>query len=143
MENILFCLMKLAIRLDSIYTASITTDISLGRKPDGSLNWRLFSEPTPGTANNTEGFALSLPADVQFSLPGGFYPNPISLELSSSGQSDSIYYTLDGSEPTRNSDLYSELIQIDASFTIRARSIAVGFLSGDIHFPIILNQYIA
>ena len=49
--------------------------------------------------------------ELQFSVPGGFYDNAISLELSSTA-GNKIYYTLDGSDPTIESEQYTEPIKI-------------------------------
>ena len=49
--------------------------------------------------------------ELQFSVPSGFYDNAISLELSSTA-GNKIYYTLDGSDPTIESEQYTEPIKI-------------------------------
>ena len=41
-----------------------------------------------------------------FSHPGGFYTSSINLTISSTNGNDTIYYTLDGSEPTRTAPFY-------------------------------------
>src|SRR5690606_33116635 len=58
--------------MDSFQSSIIGTDISMGRKPDGSGELFFFTSPTPGSANNTEGHQNPLDP-VIFSLPGGFY----------------------------------------------------------------------
>ena len=57
-------------------------------------------------------YFATLPAPV-FSHPAGFYPSNFLLELSSDVPSTSIHYTLDGSEPTRDSPRYSNPIPIE------------------------------
>jgi spore coat protein CotH len=52
------------------------TDISNGRKPDGSEHWVFFSEPTPGTSNNNA-MSADEPLSLIFSLDDP-YPNPFS-----------------------------------------------------------------
>lgn len=49
----------------------------------------------------------SLPAPV-FSQPAGFYEEPFLLELTAAAPGASIYYTLDGSEPTLSSARYEK-----------------------------------
>lgn len=49
---------------------------------------------------------------VQFSIAGGFYAKPITLELSSPHNDIDIRYTLDGSEPMEESSLYEGPIHI-------------------------------
>lgn len=41
--------------LDMLETGEMDTDISLGRKPDGTGEWLFFTSPTPGEANTTQG----------------------------------------------------------------------------------------
>jgi hypothetical protein len=53
----------------------------------------------------------------EFSLPSGFYKSPIKLELFTNLKDVHIFYTLDGSNPTINSFLYTEPIQLDSLFS--------------------------
>ena len=50
--------------------------------------------------------------DMNFSQPAGFYEGSFLLELSSDDPGAKIYYTLDGTEPTETSLLYTEPILI-------------------------------
>lgn len=43
-----------------------------------------------------------------------------------------IRYTIDGSEPTEESELYTEPIEITRDMTIRARAFAEGFYSSEV-----------
>jgi len=52
------------------------------------------------------------PAPPEFSALSGYYSEPFELSLSSAGQNETIHYTLDGSEPTINSPIYSEPLLI-------------------------------
>ena len=49
-----------------------------------------------------------------FSYPAGFYTDGFLLELSSAEQGTSIHYTMDGSEPSLSSPLYSSPIPIES-----------------------------
>jgi len=119
-------------QIDSIFTAKLSSDISLGRKPDGSEEWKFFDVPTPGSSNISEGF-LPVPASlVQFSAAGGFYQSGINLQLSTEESTDSIFYTVNGSEPTGESTLYTTGISISEPITVRARVITNGHLPGEI-----------
>ena len=51
-------------------------------------------------------------AKPTFSHTGGFYSDDFWLTLSSQDDQAVIYYTLDGSEPTRNSPIYSQPVRI-------------------------------
>ena len=50
--------------------------------------------------------------DVIFSLPAGFYDEPIELELSAAKPGYKVYYTTDGSIPDENSTPYTEPITL-------------------------------
>ncbi len=120
------------IRVDSVYTSGINANISLGRKPDGSGNWFYFSEPTPGYENSSEGFKTENLPDVAFSSPGGKYTGSVTLQLSTGNTADSIYYTTNGSEPSRDGLLYSTPIFMNTSRVVRARVIKSGYLPGEV-----------
>jgi hypothetical protein len=99
-------------RVDEIPPTEIPTDFSYGRMPDGAPTWAFFSNPTPGSTNDTTGYTDILNR-VEFSVPGGFHTGPVTLELTSSDNDVEIRYTLDGSEPTEYSVLYIEPIYIE------------------------------
>jgi len=85
--------------VDQIDVPQSYTDISYGRKEDGTEQW-VYQNPTPNNANTGElnnGYADS----VSVSQSGGFYPSAIDVSLSA-GESD-IFYTLDGSDPDSTS----------------------------------------
>ncbi len=58
------------------------------------------------------------PLDLEFSVPGGFYDKAVSVELSSPGAA--IYYSLDGSMPTRKSQRYESPILMRQTTVLRA-----------------------
>jgi len=114
--------------IDSITFTKQTTDISYGRKPDGNSEWYFFKVPTPATANNTSQYQYSSSPLPQFSLAGGFYHGSKSVILSTTSPSAIIRYTLDGSEPSELSTIYTTPLQIDSTIVIRARTFAVNSL---------------
>jgi hypothetical protein len=107
--------------VDMVQIGNIPVDVSWGRQPDGSLNWFLFADPTPGTSNNNQGY-LEVSADPQFSQSGGFYTSNVILTLSTDSPTAVIYYSLDGSEPNELSNVYSEPISIASTTVVRARA---------------------
>ena len=98
-------------RIDELPPTEIPTDISIGRQPDGTGDWVFFEDPTPGESNTTESFTETL-APPLFSLDAGFQPTSFTLELGHGSNNVEIRYTLDGSEPTENSNLYEDGIEI-------------------------------
>jgi hypothetical protein len=105
--------------IDSIYIPELYQDISFGRINDGMDLWRMLT-PTPGLSNSA-GNEIGISDSVAVSLPGGFYAEEISLELSA-GDSE-IYYTLDGSDPDSNSAKYTAPISITKTSVLKSFSL--------------------
>ncbi|MBN2173325.1 MAG: CotH kinase family protein [Bacteroidales bacterium] len=119
--------------VDTITYGDQVEDVSYGRKPDGSDQWRYFSEPTPLDVNSTQGYLTNeQPPDPEFSTGSGFYDNPVVLTLSSAAGNSQIRFTTDGSQPDINSQLYSGPLNINETKVIRARCIQNNLLPGDI-----------
>ncbi len=93
------------VRVDEIVPTVIPTDISFGRKPDGSTNWVFFTDPTPGAANTTDGF-LQVLAPPELSRPAGFYEETFDLTAVHPYGEVVLRYTLDGSEPDEDSPMF-------------------------------------
>ena len=71
------------------------------------------SEPGPGDAQPAEPAAVSEAiAPPQFSAEGGFYAGAVTLTLTAEPGTE-IYYTLDGSAPTKQSLRYTEPISLE------------------------------
>ena len=61
-----------------------------------------------------------------FSVPGGTYTKPQSVELSCATDGATIYYTLDGLEPTEKSTEYTSAIAVATTTTIKAKAFKGG-----------------
>ncbi|NIA30211.1 MAG: hypothetical protein GWP06_09905 [Actinobacteria bacterium] len=113
--------------IDSLSYDGQTTDISYGRKPDGSAEWFFFEQPTPGETNGGELFSKAEPP--QFSISGGFYSKSQMLEISTANPAAVIHYTLDCSDPTATSPAYTGQIPLtsrsgDANYFSEIRTTA-------------------
>ncbi len=120
----------LGILVDSTPLVKMTSEVSYGRKPDGGINWSFFGEPTPGTANITNGTGQVFADTVFFFPEGGMHPADTPIELSSANTSDTIYYTLDGSIPDAGDLRYTGPVVLDTSIVVRARVIRYDALPG-------------
>ncbi|TVQ51218.1 MAG: hypothetical protein EA362_00680, partial [Saprospirales bacterium] len=98
-------------RMDEVEPRPIPRDLSWGRYPDGAEDWFYFENATPG-ASNTDPSFRGLLEPPTFSHQPGFYSEPFMLEINHANPEVSIYYTLDGSTPTTDSDFYSGPIEI-------------------------------
>ncbi len=92
--------------LQEINVPTLAEDSSYGATPDGSNTFEVMSA-TPGSPNET---VTSAPL---FSSQSGFYGTDFSLTLSSA-ENETIYFTLDGSDPTNSStaQVYSGAITV-------------------------------
>ena len=109
---------------DYIRVAGVPVMGSAGRM-DGEGGVFYFGTPTPGK-DNVDG-VVEIASDPFVETPDGIYNdiNTLGVVLSGEGQ---IYYTLDGSEPTMNSLLYTEPLLLTKTTVIRARCYAEGKL---------------
>jgi hypothetical protein len=124
--------------VDSVGAMHLLNDVSYGRKPDGTSNWRFFSEPTPGEANSTNGVQEIQSNPVTFSPLGGKHIGGVSITLSTLNAADTIYYTSDGSIPDKSDQRYTGPFLVNSSQVIRARVIKFNTLPG----PVGVNSYI-
>ena len=115
-----------------MHTGILQSDVSIGRINDGE-NYGLFLEPTPGETNGEES-VLGILSDITFSQESGFYNLAIlSVSITTSDEDAAIYYTLDGSEPTINSILYTNNpISISENTVLRATSFKANWISSPI-----------
>ncbi len=114
--------------LDYYETGFLRLGVTSGRaNGDFTGNRVFFTKATPGEAN--EGIIGSYLQAPAFSVDGGRYESEISVEISGEG---TIRYTLDGSEPTENSNIYSSAIKISENCSLRAVCFMDGRLSSDV-----------
>ena len=102
---------------ESIKMPAMMKDVSYGKASDGLA---FFREPTPGAANAEHGYGPMTP-EVQFSVPHGYKTESFELTLSCPAAPEAqIYYTLDGTSPTRASRPYVGPITISRTTCVRA-----------------------
>ena len=65
------------------------------------------------TATLLSCLAFAKAQEVTFSIPGGFYDNPIELTLSCDQQDKVIHYTTNGNTPTVNAPVYRQPLMLD------------------------------
>ena len=97
----------------------------------GMINGQLqYMDPTPNGVNG-EGFNYMLLSNIpEFSQDGGFYEDSETIQIFSDNGA-TIYYTTDGSFPTKESPVYNGGIDISETTTIRARTLENGKLLSD------------
>ena len=105
-------------------------NISLGRLPEAPSSIRFFMQPTPGAANTTQSYA-GCANQLEILTPGGFFNNPVQVKITQDLGGE-VHYTLDGSEPTSSSNIYTEPIEITKTTVLRARIFQQGLIPGKI-----------
>lgn len=93
--------------VDEVYVPKLELDTAYARNQDGATEWSI-KEPTPGVSNEKAAVigkeVLNTPV---FSHKSGYYDEEFVLTISA-GLGEKIYYTTDGSKPTRDSECYPE-----------------------------------
>jgi len=114
--------------VDKTDSIALPSNISSGRKPDGTGLWYYFDDPTPGKLNTTQSFDSISAQQIVFSPVGGVYASSMAVTLTAK-PGDVIYYTTDGKEPTQQSMVYSRPITIAKSTALRAKVFITNSLS--------------
>lgn len=90
-------------------------DQSVGRLADGAEDWGLFLSSTPGFSNLEGILEETSSAALDFSHPGGLYNQPVQLKIETAEPDLEIYYTLDGTIPTLNSEVFNNSISLETA----------------------------
>jgi len=117
--------------VDSVLFGKQRIGVSYGRYPNGSDSWLYFTNPTPGRQNTGEKY-FGIADPPLFSESGGFYPEPVAIQILSRRAGSEIRYTLDGSEPDKNSEMYSGPLRISETTPVRARAFYTNLLPSDV-----------
>lgn len=97
---------------DSVHVPWLEADTVWARTKDGAGEWDRRT-PSPGRTNEDSEPVRDLVLDAPaFSEESGFYEEPFYLEIQAE-PGVTVYYTLDGSDPTEDSDRYTEPIYIE------------------------------
>ena len=71
-------------------------------------------------------------ADVVASVPGGSYTSTQSVTLTSATSGADIYYTTDGTTPTKESNKYSAAVSIASTSTLKAIAVKEGYAPSNV-----------
>jgi hypothetical protein len=121
--------------LDQVSYPISFRNISYGRKIDGTGEWTYFETPSPESSNNGKKQATVRCEKPVFNLAGGFYSGETKIGFVAPISGDSIYYTINGDEPTRTNAVYytpGQTISLHGISIIRAKTFSKDKLSSDI-----------
>jgi hypothetical protein len=119
--------------VDSVSFGPQTTDVSYGRYPDGAAEWQFMGWPTPQDENIST--YPGVVAEPQFSRARGFCDEAFILELTTPTEGATIYYRLDGVDPTVEAGRgsvgtkYTGPISISHTTCVRAAAVRTGWKS--------------
>lgn len=117
--------------LDELSPTPLPAGVSIGRRTDGDGVFSYFTSPTPAGINSERGFA-GFNDTPKFSPEGGLYEGNLTVNLEAETDKEIIRYTLDGSEPTESSPVYSTPLQIGSTTPVRARTYRDGYIPSQI-----------
>ncbi len=95
--------------LKNIMLPNLKVGESYGCRTDGDISYCYLTE-SKNTSNSTSNIVNI--DELYFSVPGGFYNESFNLEITAA-EGMTIYYTLDGTEPSITSDVYKDPILIE------------------------------
>lgn len=118
--------------IDSVTFPALTYDVTYGRTNDGSPSWSFFPVATPDDDNSGGGFA-GIAGKASFDMDAGFYPTGIQVALSTPDPQSTIYYSLNGNEPSPSRGiLYTGPVALNSSKVMRARVFKPNHVPGEI-----------
>jgi len=106
--------------VDSVNYPKQYPNISFSRYPDGAENWNYCMIPTLKESNSDKRYSEFSSTPI-FSQSGGIRYESFNLEITTATYGAEIRYTTNGSEPNRNSTIYSGPIPISKTTVIRAK----------------------
>ncbi len=77
-------------------------------------------------------------AQIVFNKPHGLYSSPFYLAIMGAGSGSKVYYTTDGSVPTKNSTLYQKAFLVNSTTIVRAAE----FRADTLYSTVITSSYI-
>ena len=111
---------------------------SMGRSPNGSSTWKIFTDPTKGSANNGPSY-IAYAAAPEMSIDAGFYSGNQNLEITTTEPNSTIHYTVNGNLPNGGSTEYTNPLNI--TFTQVIKAIVVSNYSNILPSFITFNTY--
>ena len=126
--------------IDQVLLERTQLEHSRGRQPDGSENWKIFTDPTKGNTNNNAQSYSRYAAPVEMSLEAGFYSGSVTVEMTTSEPDAEIRFTINGKEPVNFSPLYSSPVSYSNTLVLKARAfspdaeVLPGFITFNTYF---------
>lgn len=113
--------------VDSLFISDIPSGYSYGRKKDYGFYY--MENPSPMKENNSGKYEVAY--SPEFSVKAGIYNNVENIQVELIGPG-TIYYTLDGKNPTTNSKKYEEPIVLNKTSVLKAISVNDGMINSSV-----------
>lgn len=110
--------------IDQVTINKTKLDQSRGRAADGGMPWAVHTQPIPGGTNNNSPHFSGFADRPDFDMPAGFYSDSVTISLTNNEPGATLYYTLDGSEPSANSAVYTGPITLKSTAVLKAMAIS-------------------
>ncbi|MCQ2959045.1 MAG: CotH kinase family protein [Bacteroidales bacterium] len=117
--------------IDSISWENLPVDVSVGRARDDNYSVYYFKTPTPKKINNTETFVAKTLPKPKANKSSQFFVKKFYVNVYCSDEKATLRYTLDGSEPTQSSNVYTDSLQITKNTNLRVRAFRSGYLPSE------------
>ena len=116
----------------AVFTVVSDSDIQ-ATVPAGATTGLVTVTTANGTLSSNQAFQVTAQAATPvFSPAGGIYPSAQTVTISDLTPGATIYYTTDGSTPTKSSTAYSAPITVASMETIEAIAIATGYANSPV-----------
>ena len=106
--------------VDEVTFGEQETDVSLGRLGTVSDRWVSFPTPTPWTANTTRPQAVAGAPPIVLRPRSGHFAGPVTVWLETPVRRATVYYTLDGTDPTLGGQAYTAPVVLQQTTVLRA-----------------------
>ncbi|MDR3235788.1 MAG: CotH kinase family protein [Prevotellaceae bacterium] len=125
--------------VDSVTYPAQHRNASYGRKTDGGDEWVFFTEPSRGASNNNKKTASAACEAPKILTAAGFYSGSVGVTFAPPASGETVYYTQNGSEPTKAATKYTtgDLITLSKTTCLRAVTVAADKLSS----PVVTATY--
>ncbi len=112
--------------VDAVTFGEQKVDVSQGRLKTVSDQWVFFSAPTPWTANTTRPQAAADAPPVVLRPGSGRFTGPVTVRLETPVRRATVYYTLDGADPTLGGQAYTAPVVLQQTTVLRAVALRDG-----------------
>ena len=131
-DNETVYLLKNTTIIDSISINNLPHDISIGRINNDIHSLRYFSTPTPGAANSVISLNPETLSKPTVSKNGCVFNSKFYLKVYSDQDGVSIYYTINGSDPTDASLKFTDSLYINKTTNLKLRVYKTGYLPSEV-----------